>query len=215
MSDKNVKLKTSSVAPISESKDTAVDSFNKSSAKKQKIGPGGSKYAPESQKTEKWKLTKFGGNPKNTALPGIPETDGVLSSLANLCSEFNTSSNSMMPYQRTFIPRNKFDAYRTVYEWPDNTKQFDLDANLPVVPSFGNIYGQIRDADYAQQFFSRKISAINSLIENTKYELENQRDPDVIRARKNFYKKLLKTKTYAEKQLAQAVASKKNETISE
>lgn len=205
MSEQDVKVKVSSVAPKSESsieKDIYTGTVKTSSVEsKNEFGPGTSKYARGSEETARWRA-KFSGS-WLSAIPGA-NTEDVFSAVGEYCTQMNAELERMENAPDTsfnITPKIPFDFVRMIYETPDPTKAVDLKKNVPNIPSFSRMYKEVGDLEYVENYYTNRLGLINDLIKNTKNEIKTARDPRIIRARREFLAFLNERKTFIKNQM--------------
>ena len=211
MSDQNVKLqpKAAIKAPEqSELKKKETDTYQsgpKVSTAPQ-WGPGNSGYSPAHPKNAQWSQISKGG-----ISPGIPDENllGPLMPMVEVIDK-NMKEYGKQPYMRGYVPRNKFDQHRLYFENPNIASVEDLKKDFRPIPKFSKIYSQIKDCTYIRNFYANRLGMIHELMEHTKYELENNTNPDILDARKEFEIFLKEQKVHCEKQITQNEATANN-----
>ena len=203
MTDQNIKFKTTAVAPKPDQNDDKKDIFQTHGPEKPNIGPGSSEYKPGNAKTSQWKAVS-GGTAKSMMDPFAVPEGGVIGELGEWCADTNQEmANKDLAYKSDFVPRTVFDHFRTKYESPDFTKQFDLKTNLPEIPSFGEIYNQINDLSYIKRFFVNRLKMVKDMIVSTKEEIRTSTDYRQTQARHEFHVLLQRKQSFIERQLAE------------
>ena len=212
MSEQNVKLKPKAAiaapeqnSPKKEEADT-YQSGPKVSTVPQ-WGPGNSGYSPANPKNAQWSQVSKGG-----IAPGIPD-ENVIAPLMPMVEivDKNAKESGKQPYMRGYVPRNKFDKHRLYFENPNVASVEDLKKEFRPIPKFSKIHDQIRDCNYIRNFYANRLGMIHELMEHTKYELENNTNPDYLDARKKFEIFLKEQKIHCEKQLTQTEIAANNE----
>ena len=186
MGDKNINIKTSTVAPPAKKQEEA-DSYQKSAVStpsEDNFGSGGSGYQEKDAKSVKWGIMKKG----SPDFGGLAEND-PMAIVGQFCEEKNSQLSSKVPPDKyQFIPKNAFELFRMHYEKPDQTREVDLEAVVPYIPPFSELKAGIEDLELIEGYYMNRLGAIENLMAHTESILETSSHAHELHARHDFHK---------------------------